>query len=107
MGVFTKWVKPMALGESDIVLESNPFMPFFYSKIWNRGKLEYRIHFNQALTLSKAKLVIAWMRIYTIDPLEWWPDWHHHSTIVFFDIAFLELQWKLEMEIFYNCLPMF
>jgi hypothetical protein len=47
------------------------------------------------------------MRIYTIDPLEWWPDWHHHSTIVFFDIAFLELQWKLEMEIFYNCLPMF
>jgi hypothetical protein len=56
MGVFPKWVKPMALGESDIVLESNPFMPFFYNKIWNRGKFEYRIHFNQALTLSKAKL---------------------------------------------------
>jgi hypothetical protein len=47
------------------------------------------------------------MRIYMIDPLEWWPDRHHHSTIVLFDIAFLELQWKLEMEIFCNCLPMF
>jgi hypothetical protein len=35
MGVLPKWVKPMALGESDIVLESNPFMPFFYSRIWN------------------------------------------------------------------------
>jgi len=31
-------------------------------------------------------------------------DRHHHSTIVFFDIAFLELQCKLEMEIFCNCL---
>lgn len=32
-------------------------------------------------------------------------DRHHHSTIVFFDIAFLELQCKPEMEIFCNCLP--
>lgn len=32
-------------------------------------------------------------------------DRHHHSTIVFFDIAFLELQCKLEMEIFCNWLP--
>jgi hypothetical protein len=32
-------------------------------------------------------------------------DRHHHSTIVFFDIAFLELQCKLDMEVFCNCLP--
>jgi hypothetical protein len=32
-------------------------------------------------------------------------DRHHHSTIAFFDIAFLELQCQVEMEIFCNCLP--
>ncbi len=102
MGVFPKWVKPMALGESDIVLESNPFMPFYYSRIWNWGKLEYWIHFNQAFTLTQAKLVAAWMRIYTIDPLEWWPTSSFNYCLFWHCISRIAMQ--TEMEIFCNCL---